>query len=575
MMDLDGISLELMRSRLQSVVDEAGATLVRTAHAHIIREVKDFAIALADARGRPVVSTQTIPVFLGTIPTTIKRFLEHFPLDSMGAGDVMITNDPWLGAGHLTDVNILMPLYDGEGVVGFVIVVAHMADIGGAVNLSPHSHELFEEGLRIPMMKLVDAGNRNQTLIALVAANVRVPTEVVGDLDAMMAAARVVSGRAAVILQTLAPNALNDLNDELYRRGEAAMRLAIHQLRSGSYIDSLEIEGVDVPVTLVVRCDVDADTSTIIIDFEGTSGQVRSAINCTHSYTLSYALYLLKCLLVPHLPLVQGMFLPITVRTPERSVLNCSYPAAVGARNLVGQSSTALLMRALAGAIPENAIAECGAPRPFIIMTGQRLDGNPFSVPMPVMGGFGGRPMSDGPSALPFPTNTEAMSVEVFEASAPLLIEEKELVCDSGGAGRYRGGLGQRIRLRALIDGIQVSIASQKTRIPPVGLFGGLPGACARVAFRRHGGEDSDDHGVQILRQGDEVIVESPGGGGYGEPRSREPHLVARDVAGGYVSEVQAREIYGLEVGAGHKSRLSPRMGVTAGDPVAMKASDG
>lgn len=544
-MNLDGISLGILHSRMTSIVDEAAATLIRTAYSHIIRDAKDFAVGLLDCEGNALSqSTQSIPVFLGTMSRTSRELINA--CGPIAAGDVVITNDPWIGTGHLPDVNILTPVHDGVKQLGFVIVIAHMADIGGRI-LGTGGRELFEEGLLIPPMRLVRDGVLNETLMQIIAANVRVPQQVSGDIHSMIAATHVVSRRFIDLARESNDLDLPAVTSELQTRGHSAMRSAIRGLRSGTFYGTQHVEGLGETLTLHVRIDIDAAQEKIAVDFAGTAPQVATGHNATYGYTLAYTAYALKCLLAPGLPFTEGILRPLAVQIPLGSVLNCRAPAAVGGRHLVGQSTVPLIIGALAEAIPRGVIAESGSPRPFITVAGQRSSGRPFSIPILANGGFGARAHRDGPSAMSFPTNIEAVSTEVLESSAPLFVEEKQLLTDSGGAGRTRGGLGQRMKMRCLAPELLLSVIATHTRYPAAGIFGGGDGSPAKIAVHPSGGGVAID-GLTAgrLLVGDVLEIESPGGGGYGPPEERSLDELNADIANGYVSAEAGRAAYGI-----------------------------
>jgi N-methylhydantoinase B len=544
-MKFDGISLGIIHSRMTSVADEAAAVLVRTVYSHIIRDAKDFAIGLLDADGRTICqSTESIPVFLGTMSRTAKRLMSDCA--PIGRGDIVLTNDPWIGSGHLPDINMLMPVFIDDKLLGYVVVIAHMADIGGHI-LGTESNDAFEEGLRIPPMWLRRAGETDETLLTLVRANVRLPEQVVGDINAMVNAGQVACKRLVNLAQDAGIDELGTICDELEARGEAAMQAAIGKLRKGSFESRQLVERETDDLLLVAHVDVDPGTQMITVDYEGTSAQVSTGHNATYAYTRAYTAYALKCLFAPSLPFTEGIFRRLEVKVPEGSILNCRPPSAVGGRHLVGQLAATLVVEAMSGSTPKLAIAECGSPRPFITVAGHRQSGTPFSIPLLVMGGFGGRADSDGPSALPFPTNTHAVPVEMLEATAPLFVEEKQLIVDSGGPGEFRGGLGQKMTVRSLVDGLIVSVMAMRSRHPAQGLFGGLPGARTRIVVGARDGKGEQIFGSVRLVTGERLHIESPGGGGYGDPLHRSHEKVRDDVANGYVSDAIAASAYAVE----------------------------
>jgi N-methylhydantoinase B len=542
--ELDGISLGIIHSRLTSVADEAAAMLVRTVFSHIIRDAKDFAIGLLDADCRTICqSTQSIPVFLGTMSRTARRLVSD--CSPFSEGDIALTNDPWIGSGHLPDINMLMPVFVEDSVAGYVVVIAHVADIGGRI-LGVDSNDNFEEGLHIPPMKLRTGDIFDATLLQLLKANVRLPEQVTGDVMAMVNAGETASQRLKEVLRDSDLADLRVVSSALESRGEEAMRSAISRLSVGSYRSRQLVERESDDIVLEARIDVDPVSKTIVVDYEGTSAQVATGHNATATYTRAYTVYALKCLFAPELPFTEGIFRPVDVRIPERTVLNSEPPVAVGGRHLVGQLAATLVVEAMAESTPELSIAECGSPRPFVTIAGRRESGAPFSMPLLVMGGFGGRVSSDGPSALPFPTNTEAVPVEMLESTAPLFVESKELAIDSGGPGRFRGGLGQRMDVISLIDNLRVSVMAIRSRHPAQGLFGGGSGARTRIVSERQGEDAKEIAGTVRIMKGERLSIQSPGGGGYGRPIDRERSRIESDVENGYVSRTEADAGYGL-----------------------------
>jgi N-methylhydantoinase B len=543
--EIDGISLGIVHGRLMSAVDAAAVTLVRTAYSHIIRDAKDFAVGLLDADCSILSqSTQSIPVFLGGMARTASEMVAY--VDALAPGDILVTNDPWIGSGHLPDVNMLIPVFDGVELIGYVLVIAHMADIGGRL-LGTEAFDLYEEGFQIPVMHVARDGHVVEVVLELIRRNVRVPDQVMGDLEAMVAAGHVAAAGLRALARDPDVPDLRNVARELSRRGEVAMRQAIRQLKPGTYRAAQLVErGGDLdPVEIKVEITVDTEAGSIAVDWSGTSPQGRTSHNATAGYTRAYTGYALKCLLAPAAPFTGGIFAPLEVVVPEGSALGSRRPAAVGARHVVGQSTTSIVLDALAESMPEAVIAQCGSPRPFITLAGSEASGRPFTLPILAMGGFGGRARSDGPSALPFPTNTEAVPVEVLEAASPLQVVEKELAVDSGGAGAHRGGLGQRVRVRALTPAVRVSAIASRTLYPACGIFGGADGSPTRISIVTPAGHRREVTGEDRLEEGDELVIESPGGGGYGAPSKRDSERLALDVVDGYVSADAARALYG------------------------------
>jgi len=532
--DLSPLVVEIVWGRLQSAVDEGAMRLVKSAFSPIIRETKDFCVMILDRDGQSIVqSTVSIPAFIGTMPHTMKAMLARRPLDQWQPGDALCTNDPWLGAGHLPDFNIAIPIFVDGKVEGFVAVIAHMADIGGR-GFVADARELFEEGLRLPVVPLRSGGRSNALLFDIIRANVRLPDQVVGDLEAMLAAGDYVVSRVGVLLDSMPEVGMGAIGAKIHTLCEIAMRAAIGRLPDGDYRNEVYIEAAEQDLKVAVTVRVRGED--VELDYEGSSPQVGRGINSTLGYTTSYSAYALKCLLSPELPINDGSFRPIRITAPESSIINCSYPAAVAARSQVGHILPSLIYGALAEAAPDKVVAECGSPRPMVYLSGESDAGQPFAVTLFLHGGMGADSAADGIACSAFPTNSAAVSTEIVELVTPVLVEEKELLPDSGGRGRQRGGLGQRLRLRLTgANPLRASVLAQRTRHPAQGLFGGENGTPTTV--RLNGGDGTSLFRVQYLNKGDVMEVCSPGGGGFGAPGERSPAQLAEDRVAGYTTD--------------------------------------
>lgn len=542
---MTAVELEIMRGRLQSIVDEGGAALMRTAFSAMVREARDFACAILTPDGRSVVQpVQSIPVFLGTMTYSAQALLERFPPDGWRPGDVVATNDPWIGTGHLYDIVILRPIFFADELIAFAAVIAHLPDVGGKAGFGLAATQMFEEGLRIPPLKIGTADGIDPTLVELVRANVRVPEQVLGDIDAVLNAAAVIERRVIAICAAESLAAFQETCRQLELRTERFMRDAVAALPDGSGAASVQTVGsAGVPLEIHLRVTIRGDE--LEIDFGGSSPQLPAPMNSCFAYTQAYCLYALKCVLAPGLPFNDGIGHPIRVVAPEGSVVNSRFPAAGASRNLVGHFIPGLVFKALEQFVPGSAMAESGAPRPIITVSGATDDGTHFVTTMLLMGGLGARPDRDGPSAMVFPTNTRSVPVEVVEATAPIRIAEKQLITDSGGVGEHRGGLGQRITFSMLTGGpTEIAIAAERLHDPPQGQAGGGPGSVTRLVLNGRALEEVPRS--LIVGAGDVLTIESPGGGGYGAPRDRDPALVAADVADGYVSIERAAGHHGL-----------------------------
>lgn len=542
----DPISLEIYWSRLISIADEAATSLVRTAFSTIVRESNDYATVIMDRNGDSVCeNTGGIASFSCILPKTTKIFLDKFPLESWRPGDAVITNDPWLATGHLPDFTVVTPIFHKGSLIGFAGCISHSPDVGGSL-WAADCHELFEEGIRILPAHLLRAGEWNGTLLDILLGNVRVPRQVLGDLEAQVVANDVAVRRIVEFLDDTGLSDLQALSATLQLRSEAAMRKAIESVPDGVYSATLDADGFDEQLTRIV-CTVTVSGDTMHIDYAGTSPQINRGINCVLNYTHAYSVYPIKCALDPLSPRNEGSYRAITVSAPERSILNPVFPAPVGARQLTGHLLAGVIYQALSTALPDKIIADCGgAPSMRALFSGANRDGSSFSQVLFASGGMGAGPHQDGLSTTAFPTNVGAGSIEAYESVALLLVWKKGLRTDSGGAGRQRGGLGQEVVIELRTEApARLSLLSDRHNHPAVGILGGLPGAPSVIAFED--GTKPHPKSRSVVQPGRRITLLYAGGGGYGDPRSRDRAAVLADVADGYVSEEAARLHYGVD----------------------------
>jgi N-methylhydantoinase B len=542
--EFDPISLEIMWNRLTSVVDEAAATLIRTSFSTIVKESNDYACVLLDANGNGLANnTASIPSFIATVPRTVKEFLKIIPQDQWEPGDVGITNDPWLASGHLPDITMAMPIFYKNKLVAFAGTIAHSPDIGGSV-WSADTRELYEEGLRIPVMKYHQAGKANATLMHIIRENVRVPEMVFGDINAQITAQTMCRNRLVEFLEDTGLDDLVDLAEEIQSRAESVMRKAIRNIPDGVCEHTVEMDGYESPI--ILHCKITVSGDELEIDFDGSSAQIGRALNCVMNYTYSYATYPIKCALDPHTPKNEGAYRPITVKAPEGSILNPKIPAPVNARQLVGHMLSACVFGALHKIIPEKVKAESGSqPTLRALFTGSGLDGKKFSSILFANGGMGARFQKDGISCTPFPTNSSCGSIEVLETRMPLLFWKKEMITNSGGPGRFRGGLGQEIIIEVISkDPIRVSLLTDRHQHPAQGYMGGMPGAPNRIFV--NDGQYIHPKSQTYLNPGDRLTINYAGGGGYGPPTERELGLIEADLADELITPESGTENYGL-----------------------------
>ena len=536
MPDLDPVTLEILWTRLIAVTNEQAAALMRTSFTPIVREVGDLSAAVFDAQGKMLAQAVTgTPGHINALATGMKHFCAAYPPDQLAPGDVLITNDPWMTSGQLNDISVVTPVFKGRKLVGFFGNTCHAIDIGGR-GLSADAAEVYEEGLYIPITKLYEGGRPNHELFRLLSANVRAPEEVLGDLHAQVSGNQVGAERLLQYLEAFELDGLEQLGKEVLRRSEQAMRDAIRAVPDGDYEKTCHTDGLDEPITIHCRLTVRGDEVTA--DYAGSSQQVERALNVVLNYTAAYTNYALKCALCPEVPHNEGSFRPVTVTAPEGSIFNPRFPAAVAARQIAGHFIPHTVFGALAPVLEDRVIAEGSGN---IWLTTVRGKGrNRFVSVFFAAGGTGARPNADGLSTTAFPSGVATAPAEVIETSGPLVIRRKELRRDSGGPGRFRGGLGQVIEVEVRTgEPFVVSVLSDRFLFPAEGYAGGRPGARARFSTstrsRRNPKLSLD------LPAGARFTLELPGGGGYYAPTSRDPQAIATDLAEGLISRKAAR----------------------------------
>lgn len=542
--EVDLVTLEILWNRLIAVTNEQAAALMRTSFTPIVRDIGDLSAAVFDTRGQMLAQATTgTPGHINSLASGMRHFLARFPRATLEPDDVLITNDPWMTSGQLNDISIVTPVFHGGKLVGFFGNTCHAIDIGG-IGLSANGHEVYEEGLQIPIAKLYTASGPNETLFEMIAANVRAPREVLGDLHAQVAGNQVGADRLIAYLVEFGLDDLTGIGDEILRRSEVAMRAAIAALPDGEYSKTCITDGDLDPITIKVTLRIAGDS--VVADFSGSSAQSDRGLNVVLNYTAAYTNYALKCALAPAVPNNEGSFRPVSVVAPEGSIFNPRFPAAVAARQIAGHFIPHAVFGALAPILPDRLIAE-GAGG--IWLTNVRgIGDSKFVAVIFAAGGTGARPTADGLSTTSFPSAVATAPVEVIESETPLVIRCKEFRTDSGGAGRFRGGAGQTIRIEVRSgEPYSVSVLGDRTLTAAVGYAGGSAGALARITTDPP--VDGDPKFGLRLAAGTTVTLELPGGGGYYDPAERDPKLVAGDVADGFVSTAAAERDYGRKAG--------------------------
>jgi N-methylhydantoinase B len=509
----DPVDLEVLWSQLVTVVDEAAYAILRTSMSKIVVEARDFGVLLLDTQGHMLVCDAGVAAKIGTNSIAARELLKHFPADTLAPGDMMVTNNPWWIMGHLNDVAVVAPLFHQGRLIGFAECMAHLSDIGGCLSAQPR--ELFEEGLIIPPVKIMEAGRENDTFFRMLKANVRVPDQIASDVRGLISGCQVMQRELErFLLETGLPD-LRRLGHAIVSHSERTMRAAIRSLiPSGVYHGHTELEGAG--QTMAIKATVTVDGDDLSIDFTGSSPQQPVGINSTMVYTHVWAAYTMKCLLCPSLPNNEGTFAPLKVTAPEGCFLNPRFPAPVRLKSSSGHFVPDAIVHALESALSERLLGESG--NKFVVLfSGHRGNGTRFSESMFIMGGMGARLAKDGLACRSFPANSSNLPVEVLEASVPVLVHHKRIRAGSGGEGAWRGGAGQEFVFESLSDAPMTVRASHgKLTIPPLGLRGGGSGQTGSIT---RNGEAVPDKTPMTVRKGDVITLSTPGAGGMGQKK--------------------------------------------------------
>lgn len=531
---LDAITLELLWTQLISIADEAAVAMVRTSFSINVRESNDYACVITDSRGHSVAqATHSIPSFLNTAPQTIRHFIAATPQADLHPGDVLITNDIWEGTGHLPDITVATPIFLHGRIVAWAGSVAHAPDIGGRIR-SADARSVFEEGLQIPIMKVMRKGEMDSTFERILRKNVREPEMVMGDLYAQLNALKLMEKRVLALLEGQRLATLDDVAREIQSRSEKAMRDAIRTIPEGVYQSSAITDGLAQPIRLEMTMTV--KDGAISVDYRGTDPQVPASINVCMAYTKAYTCYGVRTALLPDVAGNEGVIAPIDVTAPPGSILNALPPAAGGARALVGHMLPVMVMAALAEAMPERVIAGVGSPLWCANVSGQRDDGTTYANMFFMNGGYGASRHRDGINVLSWPSNISSTPVETIEQLLPIRVHYRRLRQDGGGQGRHRGGTGQEIRFEnRSTQPMTVAFMAERTRPEAAakGLLGGQDGAPGQVLID---GQSCNAKVQHIIRSGSVIEMKTPGGGGYGPPAERSIQATRADRQDAYIS---------------------------------------
>ncbi|MBJ3776919.1 hydantoinase B/oxoprolinase family protein [Acuticoccus mangrovi] len=535
--------MQVMWDRLISVVEEQAQTLIRTSFSPTVREAGDLSAGVFDLEGRMLAQAVTgTPGHVNSMAVAIAPFLAEFPLETMRPGDAYITNDPWLVSGHLHDITVVTPAFLGDRPVAFLASTIHVVDIGGR-GMGPDGAQVYEEGFYIPVMYLARGGEMNDDLLRLLRANTREPAQVEGDVFSACAAGEEGARRLVAMMEEFAITSIAGLASHIIDSSRSAMAAQIASMKRGRYRHEVTGDGYDAPVTIAATLDVGEDGITA--DFAGTSGASKFGINVVYNYTAAYVTFAIKCAVAPDLPNNYGSMLPIRTVAPEGSILNAQKPSPVAARHVIGHMVPDALFGCLHQVVAEGMPAESSMMWNPMLRGLRHVDGRalPWEYYSFHSGGMGGTPGADGLSATVFPGGVKVVPIEVAETVAPIRYRRKEFRPDSGGAGRYRGGLGQVIEIESATgDPFEIQAMFDRIAHPALGREGGGDGAPG--ALRTSEGRRLRGKGLQGIEGSDVLVMELPGGGGFGAPADRDPAALAEDLAEGRVSREAAERDY-------------------------------
>ena len=540
------IDLQIMWNRLIAVVEEQAQTLMRTAFSPIVRECGDLSAGVFDLHGHMLAQAVTgTPGHVNSMAESVKHFIRHFPVQTMQPGDAYITNDPWMGTGHLNDFVVTTPCFKDGKLVALFSCTSHLMDIGG-IGFGPDATDVFMEGIYIPMLKLFDQGKVNETLMAMIRANTRLPVDTEGDVYSLAACNDVGCKRLVEMMGEFGIDTLDRISAHVIARSNEAVLAEIAKLPKGTWRNEMTVDGYDHPVTL--RAALTVSERGIHVDYAGTSKQSKYGINVPAAYMTAYTVFGLGCVVATQIPNNAGSLAPLTIAAPEGCILNAPKPAPVASRHVIGQMLPDVVFGCLRQVIPERVPAEGTSCLWNLNVRGQTRGGEGgkygFSMAITSNGGTGARPDKDGLSATAYPSGVRGTPVEIAETQTPLIFWRKEFRPDSGGAGRTRGGLGQVIEIESG-DAAPFEILAAFDRIdnPARGRDGGQNGAAGYVGLKS--GLKMKGKGFQEIPTGDRMVVLTPGGGGIGAPGQRDRAQIARDVADGLISPEAAQEVYG------------------------------
>jgi N-methylhydantoinase B/oxoprolinase/acetone carboxylase alpha subunit len=540
---LDPITVEVTRHKLEGIANEMQSTLLRSSFSPIVKEGLDASAGLFTADGQTLAQSVSIPIHLATLIPAVGRIIRDFPPATMQPDDTYVLNDPYCGGTHLPDIAVVQPIFHDDRVIAFSAAMTHHQDMGGlaAGSVPTNATEIFQEGLRIPPLKFRDRGVVNATLEAMIRQNVRIPDTVMGDIHAQVSACSIGARRVAELATRMGGNALAAIFHGLLDRSEAMTRLALAAIPDGTYrnVDWLDNDGVELEKPIRIEVAVTIAGDSIHIDFTGTSPQVRGPLNCVPSGSLAAACYAVRALTDPKIPTNGGCFRPISLHLPEGTLVNPCEPAPVNARTSTIKRITGTIIGALAEVLPDRVPASSAGQMVIVAFGGRNAEGKPFVTGDLIAGGSGASRYADGVDVIETDaTNCMNLPAEAAEMETPIRLNRVALRPDSGGEGEYRGGLGTIREYEVLADEVSFTHRGERHYSAARGLFGGKEGARARSVIHRRDGtmEEIPSKIVTRLNKGDRVVIETAGGGGYGDPARRGAEARAADIANGKVS---------------------------------------
>jgi N-methylhydantoinase B len=541
---MDAVDLEIQWQRLISLLAESALTVIRTAFSKVVSEGGDFGCLLYDRQGRMVAQDSGVSSKLAASPRTVEAALKKYPLDTLNPGDILISNDPWLVCGHLYDVSVIKPLFHHGKLVGLGECFGHLPDVGGSLN--NNSREVYEEGVFLPVVRLIEKGRDNQEVWDIIRSNVRVANQLEGDVRAFIAALDSIERRLSSFLDQYQASDLQSLADLIISKSEQATRANIRKnIPPGVYTNTFALDGMDADEPLTIQVAIKVEGDSITVDYTGTSKQSGRAVNCTEVYAYAWSLYAVRCFVSPNIPINTGLFIPIQIKAPLGSILSARHPAPVRMKSSTGTFIPFAIFGAMAKVIPERVLAESGNKcilRCFA--TGD--DGRALAETPHFMGGLGARYSKDGIACMGFPGAGGETPVEMIENSLPVTILHKRLTADSGGPGRFRGGAGQELAIRAEAKApMTMMVQNMKVDNPAAGYIGGGPGG---LGMNRLNGKKLPGKCTVTLNRGDVLEIGIAGGGGMFDPAQRAADAVARDVIDKVLTPAGAKRDYGIKV---------------------------